>query len=252
MITYRESAALLLILFLSAPMQLVFAARDDGGKSSLINYNNGFDQWLPVSAANSLALSPTAAASKTFNCGGEGEKPCSARTTFFWDNGNLFCDRGLKGTGFKVLGDNVFFNPAVWSNLDRAALAALEELFAVDLPKLEEELNGLDETDFLTKRCLGVTVDGKCYTTPPAGPVPGVPGTVALLPDPNKPGWTVIEDLRDFINQANSRLTSAGLPLSIKSLIPRSQVSNSASASLTSPTSVCRVSAPLSTTSRTS
>ena len=34
----------------------------------------------------------------TYDCGGEGEKPCGLDTTFFWENGNYFCDRGLKPT----------------------------------------------------------------------------------------------------------------------------------------------------------
>ncbi len=34
----------------------------------------------------------------TYDCGGEGESPCGIDTVFFWENGNYFCDRGLKPT----------------------------------------------------------------------------------------------------------------------------------------------------------
>lgn len=34
----------------------------------------------------------------TYDCGGENEEPCGADTAFFWENGNYFCDRGLKPT----------------------------------------------------------------------------------------------------------------------------------------------------------
>ncbi len=50
--------------------------------------------------AQDIFLSPPSKANvqTTYDCGGEGEEPCGADTIFFWENGNYFCDRGLKPT----------------------------------------------------------------------------------------------------------------------------------------------------------
>ena len=157
----------------------------------------------------------------TVSCGGEGERPCGADTTFFWDNGNLFADRGLKATGFNILPD-VSFNANDWINLDRADITELKRLMEVKWPALETRLNSLSKDDFLSDVCLGVWQGGSCWTTPPFdGPgykvlgecvpvipgvgenctvhYPGIPGAVVPLPDFTKAGWQVPTDLANFV-----------------------------------------------------
>ena len=165
----------------------------------------------------------TVQSSTTVSCGGEGERPCGADTTFFWENGNLFADRGLKATGFNILPD-ISFNSSDWINLDRADITELKRLMEVEWPALETPLKSLDEDDFLSDVCLGVWQGGKCWTTPPFdGPgytvlgecvpvipgvgsnctihYPGIPGAVVPLPDFSKAGWQVPVDLAEFVDK---------------------------------------------------
>jgi PKD repeat protein len=161
--------------------------------------------------------------STTTDCGGEGEKPCGADTAFFWENGNLFADRGLKATGFKILPD-VSFNANEWINLDRADITELKRLIDVEWPALEARIKGLGQNDFLSDVCLGVWQGGSCWTTPPfTGPgyklagecipiipgvgsdctisYPGIPAAVVPLPDFSKSGWKVPSDLTAFLEK---------------------------------------------------
>ncbi|NBB73452.1 MAG: T9SS type A sorting domain-containing protein [Bacteroidetes bacterium] len=102
----------------------------------------------------------------TYACGGEGEAPCAIDTEFFWSNGNFFCDRGLKATGFNVLPDISFnLNDAV--DFNQADLSQIAQLINTDWPTLQSRLRTLDESDFLYQQCTGIEQDGACWTVPP-------------------------------------------------------------------------------------
>src|SRR5262245_9202941 len=118
-----------------------------------------------------MSLNSTNQAQTTWDCGGEGERPCSSNTDFFWENGNLFADRGLKATGFRVL-PYIRFNATEWANLNRADLAVAVQLVNVDLPALQQRLNNLSVSDFLSSVCVGTQQDGQCWLTPPTT-IPG-------------------------------------------------------------------------------
>ncbi len=149
-----------LILRLAVPAQLTLAA--DGSTKSKGQLNRAAVHTrtredkpalaeLPHNAnANSTAAHPSLVANSLPDCGGEGESPCSVTTEFFWDNGNLFCDRGLQATGFKVIGGPIYFNANDWLNLNRANLTKLIKLMQEDLPTLQNRVNNLDTGDFLS------------------------------------------------------------------------------------------------------
>ena len=237
----------LLILSTAAPTQLIAAAGRGALKDSRaagLRTGGAERPYSPasfspgVAAANAAAANTAAPEGTTPDCGGEGETPCGALTDFFWDNGNLFCDRGLQATGFKVLGGPIYFNANDWLNLDRLNITKGIELYQVKLPALQEKLSTLGADDFITYHCLGEgEVNGQCYTTlehcvtipeecflglcspettvctPALGPIPKVP-----LPDFTKSGWTIINDLKQFVEDAADALNAANLPDAIKGI----------------------------------
>jgi hypothetical protein len=222
-----------LILRLAAPIQLISAAdRSPINKSQLDRTSvlTKASEAGPLTAQlsheanekNSTSLLSLLPTSSLPDCGGEGEKPCGATTEFFWDNGNLFCDRGLQAKGFKVIGGTIYFNANDWLNLNRVNLTKLIKLIQVDLPALEKRVNNLDKDDFLSKQCAGDRVDGKCYTVPPiCGPLGctgGIEGVEIPLPDFDKSGWDIVKDVANFIDTAFSALNSANLPAAIKGI----------------------------------
>lgn len=120
-------------------------------------------------------------------CGGEGERPCGITTAFFWENGGLFADRGLKATGFRVLPD-ISFNANDWIDLTQldatqyrpyqaaferlltdlnSAVGRLERLVTQDWEALEQRITNLSANDFVTPTCLGISQGGGCWVTPP-------------------------------------------------------------------------------------
>jgi len=222
-----------LILRLAVPAQLTLAADGSAtGKSQLgrtaVQTKTPEDRpaaaELPHNAnANSTAAPASLFANSLPNCGGEGERPCSVTTEFFWDNGNLFCDRGLQATGFKVIGGPVHFNSNDWINLNRANLTRLVNLMQNDLPTLQNRVNNLGEGDFLSEQCAGEKVNGKCYTVPPfcvplVGCNDGVPGVEIPLPDFDKSGWSIVGDVTAFVDATFSALNAANLPAAVKGI----------------------------------
>lgn len=178
----------------------------------------------------------------TYACGGEGEAPCAIDTEFFWSNGNFFCDRGLKATGFNVLPDiSLNLNDAV--DFNQANLSQIAQLINADWPTLEAQLTSLDVDDFLDQQCLGVVQDGVCWTTPPAdvpgirepfsgncvpvgadeisnctAHIPGIPGATVWVPDPNAAGWQLPLHLATFISQVDAAV--AALPGDLAITLP--------------------------------
>lgn len=62
----------------------------------------GIDENLNTGTAgiaNYLCYQDTSSLGYSFDCGGEGERPCGVDTRFFWENGSGVCDRGLKQSG---------------------------------------------------------------------------------------------------------------------------------------------------------
>lgn len=127
---------------------------------------------------SSLTVSP---------CGGEGQRPCGVTTAYFWENGNLFADRGLKATGFRILPD-ISFNAYDWidvSQLDlsqyrpyqeaietfiadlEASIGRLGTLLATEWPALENRITNLTAADFVTATCLAIPSGDNCWITPP-------------------------------------------------------------------------------------
>ncbi|HLU82128.1 MAG TPA: hypothetical protein VKZ43_01890, partial [Trueperaceae bacterium] len=85
---------------------------------------------------SSLTVSP---------CGGEGQRPCGVTTAYFWENGNLFADRGLKATGFRILPD-ISFNAYDWidvSQLDLSQYRPYQEAIETFIADLEASIGRL-------------------------------------------------------------------------------------------------------------
>ncbi|MBL9167735.1 MAG: hypothetical protein JNN07_08340 [Verrucomicrobiales bacterium] len=186
--------------------------------------------WAIVSVWLLLGLCPREAlAQGLWACGGEGEPPCSCLTDFFWENGNLFADRGLQATGFRRL-PPVRFNATEWANLNRVDMTLAAKLINVDWPAFQQRFNNLTAADFLSSVCVGTVVEGVCYAIPPsklpgwfiAGQgcvvpavipivpsnceinVPGIPSTTFnWLPDFGRPGWSAPRDLNAFLAQVD-------------------------------------------------
>ncbi len=129
----------------------------------------------------------------TWDCGGEGETPCSASTEFFWANGNLFADRGLKATGFRVLPD-IGLQLGDMVRLNREDLELGRRLAEVDIPTLRARVQGLTISDFLAD------VDNS--------------GTARPGPDFRKPGWSVVADFKNLM--ADLRQVVGSLPHAIR------------------------------------
>lgn len=108
----------------------------------------------------------------TYDCGGEGEAPCPVSTEFFWTNGNLFCDRGLEATDFRVLSD-VQINGSDWINLNRADVSGLASIIHDDWPALQQRIGRLGTNDFLATTCPGTLQGDRCWATPPVSAVTG-------------------------------------------------------------------------------
>ncbi len=151
-------------------------------------------------------------------CGGEGERPCGIGTAFFWANGGLFADRGLKATGFRVLPD-ISFNVYDWIDISQfdatqyeELLEALEEyleelngavgrlstLVTSDWEALERRITNLGVDDFMTETCFVYWQDGKCWTVPPLIDDVGIPGFIAPFPNFTESGWRLPQDLAVF------------------------------------------------------
>lgn len=162
------------------------------------------------------------AAPTTGDRGNEGERPVPMTDPFFWENGNLFCDRGLKATGFRVLPD-MTIQGAVISKETLEALAA----FPARADSLKAQVQGLGWGDFLKKECLGdicvylpdFGANGWKLVGNAAGFLSDVGGVVASLPDfmkdilgpvPNLPlkksDWEGLEilDVSSFVSDLNS------------------------------------------------
>lgn len=149
--------------------------------------------------------------------------PCSCLTDFFWENGNLFADRGLVASGFRVL-TPVKFNGADWVNLNRADMTLAADLVNVRIPDLQARLAKLTVDDFVRKLCLGIEQGGQCWIRPPemvtvygklvpftdvcipgldnpdcayTDTIPGIPSaSFDYYPDFSKGGWTAVSDVR--------------------------------------------------------
>lgn len=185
----------------------------------------------------------------TFSCGGIGEKPCGVDTRFFWENGNLFADRGLKATGFKILPD-ISFNANAVFNLDKVNITNIKTLMEVDLPAMEARITNLSASDFVTYYCIPplIAQGGECWVIPPftvtgytgtltgdvcvpyadldIWPLPdanctirhdGTKGVEVPLPDFNKSGWQVAADFGLLIERLGAEFAQlpdviTGLP----------------------------------------
>ncbi|HRI11903.1 MAG TPA: hypothetical protein PLX89_02770 [Verrucomicrobiota bacterium] len=161
-------------------------------------------------------------AQTTWDCGGEGEVPCSSQTDFFWENGNLFADRGLIATGFRVL-PPIKFAGNEWVDFNRVDMSHAVDLINNRIPALRSRLQQLGSGDFLKSVCAGVERDGQCWLVPPStGPgilvfdeciptvdwdlatctidYPGVPSTdFDWVPDFGASGWSVVDDMTGFL-----------------------------------------------------
>ncbi|HKQ51066.1 MAG TPA: PKD domain-containing protein [Pyrinomonadaceae bacterium] len=206
-----STIALALCLALPSPLVAARPERNTGADAPLVSSPRDY-------AANALIPPPAT----TPTCGGEGEKPCGAFTEFFWDNGNLFCDRGLQATGFRVIGGPIYFNVNDWLDLNRLNLTTLLNLFRVDAPALKNRLNNLGPYDFVTDVCPGVmNAKGECRSPEVCGVtgcVEGPPLPVIPLPDFTKPGWNIVPDMIAFVGKVVLALAAVNLPAAIKGI----------------------------------
>lgn len=222
-----------LVLRLAVPVQIILAAdrsaMNESQSSRTATQTKALEDRTgtaklaqAATEKNAVASTPLLPTDPLPDCGGEGEKPCGATTEFFWDDGNLFCDRGLQATGFKVIGGPIYFDANQWLNLNRVNLIQLVNLMQNDLPPLEQRLNSLDVNDFLSLQCVGVEKDGKCYIVPPfctpVGCSSGERGPEIPLPDFDKSGWRIVDDMTRFVDTAYGALQAANLPAAIKGI----------------------------------
>ncbi len=175
--------------------------------------------WLRVAFVRltlilNLAI-PCLLAQTTWDCGGEGERPCGSGTDFFWENGNLFADRGLAATGFRVL-PTIQFNASDWINLNRADMEMAADLVNNRLPALKARLSGLGVEHFLEQKCLGTVKDGDCWLIPPTPLTPGVPSLESWVPDFSRSGWNVHREIAEVMDLAARALRQ--FPSSIRGI----------------------------------